>query len=71
MAQQWQLRFCSTGMQVQSSVQHNGLKDLVFPQLCRRSQLQLGSDPRPPGPGTLYAAGQPKKEKKKTQFQYF
>ena len=56
-------------MHVWSLAQHSGLKDLAFPQLWHRWQLQLGSDP---WPGTPYAAGQPKiflKIKKKKQKQ--
>ena len=54
---------CSTRMQVPSPAQHSGLKDLALLQLWRRSQLQLRSDPY--SPGTPYAVGQSKKEKRR------
>ena len=45
-------RLCSARTQVHSLDPHSGLKDLAMPSLI-------------PGPGTPYAAGQPKKRKKK------
>ena len=44
-AQRDQQHLCSTRMHVRSPDGHSGLKGLVLPQLRRRSQLQLGSDP--------------------------
>ena len=57
-------RFCGVGAaptQVPSLAWHSGLKDPELPQLQRRSQLRLRSDP---WPRTPYAAGKPKKKKK-------
>ena len=44
-AQQDGTCLCSTKTQVRPPAWHSGLKDLVLPQLWRRSQLQLRSDP--------------------------
>ena len=49
-------------MQVWSLAQHSGLKDPALPQLRRRSQLQLGSDPWP-GNSICYEVAKKKKKK--------
>ena len=53
-------QFCSTRTQVQSPVQHSGLKDWEF----RRSKLRFGSDP---WPGNFICYRVAKKEKKKEE----
>ena len=58
---QWdRQRLCSTRTKVPSLAWHNSLKDLMLPQLWRRSQLQLGSDLE----RHMLWGGQKEKEKK-------
>ena len=64
-AQRDQWCLCSARTQVRSPAQHGRLKDPTWPQLWRRLQLWLRSDPCP---GTPCAAGQQKKEKKKKKI---
>ena len=63
MVQQDWWRLCSTWTQVQFLVQHSVLRDLVLVQLLGMG-CSCGLD-LIPDPGTPYASGQPKKEKKR------